>query len=69
MAQDPDRRDVYYLLQLSVRVLLSAIADPPKKSRDQGITCDIVNDLEWWPRNGYSEAERQAFCELLECDC
>lgn len=32
-------------------------------------TCDLCNDEDWWSANGFSEAERQAFCGPggLEC--
>ena len=31
------------------------------------VTCDLVNDVQWWKDNGFSEAERIAMGRDLGC--
>jgi hypothetical protein len=34
-----------------------------------GVTCDLCNNVDWWPANGFSEGERQQMCGPRDLNC
>ena len=60
------------LNRINQRVMLALFRNPPDwiaTADAEGITCALCNDAAWWPANGFSEADRQAFCGPDGLDC
>lgn len=45
-----------------LKKLIDLIDTTPETLGDEGITCELCDNADWWPQNGFSEAERQAIC-------
>lgn len=52
-------------LKAAVKDVLKAIDHFKALTTDQD--CTLCNDAQWWIDNGFSEAERRAFCLSIGC--
>jgi len=60
------------LNRLTQRVMLALIRNPPDSLMNaslDNITCDLCNNAAWWPDNGFTEADRRAYCGPDGLDC
>jgi len=55
------------LQKLLHRVSARKILLVTQTMEDEGITCALCLNNEWWPANGYTQAEREAICGYIGC--